>query len=46
MSDGGPKRPLAQHITLSYALETKVWNLIDGTTRLSLATGVQDRMVP
>ena len=32
MSDGGPKRFLAWSISLSYALETKVRNLIDGTT--------------
>ena len=32
MSDGGPKRFLAWCISLSHALETKVRNLIDGTT--------------
>ena len=32
MSDGGPKRFLAWSISLSYALETKVRNPIDGTT--------------
>ena len=32
MSDGGPKRFLAWSISLSYALKTKVRNLIDGTT--------------
>ena len=31
VSDGGPKRSIAWSISLSYALETKVWNLIDGT---------------
>ena len=32
MSDGGQKWFLAWSISLSYALETKVQNLIDGTT--------------
>ena len=31
-SDGWPPPSVAWSIPLSYALETKVWNLIDGTT--------------